>query len=69
MINIYLIEWIFVALYNFTSSIMKEKTFLEIGIYVAIVAFLLTVIALVDTIKDGGGVKGVSHIIVEMVEG
>lgn len=32
---------------------MSEKTVLEIGIYIAIVTFLLTIIALVDTMtKD-----------------
>ena len=39
---------------------MTEKTVLEIGIYVAIVAFLLTVIALVDTMTKDTNIKGIS---------
>ncbi len=39
---------------------MSEKTVLEIGIYVAIVAFLLTIIALVDTVTKGEDINGMT---------
>ena len=41
---------------------MTEKTALEIGIYVAIVAFLLTIIALIDTVTRDTTLNGVSSV-------
>jgi hypothetical protein len=50
---------------------MSEKTVLEIGIYVAIVAFLLTVIALVDTMSNDNleGISFQNKNVIEQREG
>ena len=40
---------------------MSEKTVLEIGIYIAIVAFLLTIIALVDTMTKDTDTNDISY--------
>ena len=47
---------------------MSEKTVLEIGIYVAIVAFLLTIIALVDTITRDTDIKGMNFQTIPVIE-